>query len=198
MHLGDISGVVLAGGRGSRLGGDDKGLVAVAERPMIGYVIDRFAPQVGTLLINANRNTMRYREFGYPVIEDTVAGFAGPLAGIASALKHCATKYLATVPCDSPFLPRDLVSRLAAALETTEATISVATSGTHRQPVFALISTRLQSSLIDYLSGGDRKIWTWFQQQDLVEVDFGPDESPFANINSRDDLAAAAARLRAP
>jgi molybdopterin-guanine dinucleotide biosynthesis protein A len=196
MHRGDISGVILAGGRGSRLDGDDKGLVDVADRPMISYVIERFVPQVSSLFINANRNTARYREFGYPVVADTVDGFAGPLAGIAAVLALCKAEYLATAPCDSPFLPEDLVPRLAAALETANAEIGVATSGGRPQPVFALISSGLADSLSEYLSDGGRKILTWYRQRRLVAVDFGPDESPFANINAPGDLATAAGRLR--
>lgn len=193
---GDIAGVILAGGRGSRLGGGDKGLVDVAGRPMISHVIDRFAPQVSTLSINANRNAARYLEFGYAVVADTLGNFAGPLAGIAAALQHCACTYLAIAPCDSPFLPSDLVVRLATALENAPTGISVAMSGTRLQPVFALISTTLLVSLTDYLAGGSRKISPWYRQQNMVEVDFGVDESPFANINSPDDLAAASAKLR--
>lgn len=195
MHHGDISGVILAGGRGSRLDGDDKGLVNIADRPMISYVIERFAPQVSSLFINANRNNSRYCEFGYPVVEDTVGDFAGPLAGIGAVLARCETDYLAAAPCDSPFLPKDLVLRLAEALDTARAEISVATSGGRPQPVFVLMSSKLGNSLTEYLASGGRKIFTWYRQQNWVAVDFGADDSPFANINSPQDLTAAAARL---
>lgn len=194
----DIAGVILAGGHGSRLGGEDKGLVEVAERPMIDYVVDRFAPQVNQLFINANRNIDRYRELGYPVICDTVEDFAGPLAGIAVVLNRCGSPYLAISPCDSPFLPTDLVARLAKPLSNSHATVSVAVGGGRPQPVFAIISAQLQHSLNDYLAGGGRKIMSWYRQQDLVEVDFGSDTSPFANINAPDELAAAALRLTNP
>lgn len=198
MNSVDISGVILAGGHGSRLGGDDKGLVEVADRPMIDYVIQRFAPQVSTLFINANRNITRYREMGFPVVSDTVEDFAGPLAGIATVLNLCKTPYLATSPCDSPFLPTDLVARLARSLEDAEATVSLAIGGGRPQPVFAIISTQLKHSLNDYLANGGRKIMSWYRQQEYVEVDFGSDGSPFANINSPDDLAQAVQRLATP
>jgi len=194
-HPRDITGVVLAGGLGSRLDGNDKGLVAVANRPMISYVIERFAPQVNSLLISANRNASRYREFGYPVIEDALADYPGPLAGIAAALGRCETRFLATAPCDSPFLPTDLVSRLTAALDTSEADISVAFSGDRPQPVFSLISTQLLDSLTGYLINVGRKISLWYRQENFVELDFGADVSAFSNINSPTDLAAAEARL---
>jgi len=162
---------------------------------MISHVIERFAPQVNTLFINANRNLSRYRELGYPVIKDRDADFAGPLAGIAAALNCCETPYLAIAPCDSPFLPKDLVERLATDLVDSTATISVAIAGGRPQPVFALISTQLQQSLNDYLADGGRKIMTWYRQQAVIEVDFGSDESQFTNINSPEDLAEAAQRL---
>jgi molybdopterin-guanine dinucleotide biosynthesis protein A len=198
MKLADISGVILAGGHGSRLGGNDKGLVEVAQQDMIDYVIQRFAPQVGPLYINANRNIDRYRAKGYPIINDTVEGFAGPLAGIAAVLDQCDTPYLATSACDSPFLPEDLVARLVTPLVEADATVSVALGGGRPQPVFAIISTQLRHSLNEYLANGERKIMSWFRQQDLVEVDFGADSSPFANINSPDDLLAATNRLTKP
>ncbi|MFP6681566.1 MAG: molybdenum cofactor guanylyltransferase, partial [Gammaproteobacteria bacterium] len=136
-----------------------------------------------------------YRELGFPVITDQVTDFAGPLAGIAAALSSCKTSYLAIAPCDSPFLPTDLVARLASPLQASQAEVSVAINGGRPQPVFAVIATRLYESLYDYLTNGERKIMTWYRQQTIVEVDFGPDDSPFANINSPDDLAVAAKQL---
>ena len=195
MKIVDIAGVILAGGHGSRLGGEDKGLVEVGERPMIAYVVDRFAPQVNHLFINANRNIGRYSELGYPVVSDRVQDFAGPLAGIAAVLDRCTSPFLAISPCDSPFLPMDLVARLLEPLLDSDATVSVAIGGGRPQPVFAIISAHLKQSLNEYMAGGDRKIMGWYRQQDLVEVDFGADASPFANINSPDELAAAAERI---
>ncbi len=191
----DITGVILTGGRGSRLGGKDKGLVEVAERPLIQHVIDRFKPQVNDLFINANRNISRYRALGYPVIPDVIEGFAGPLAGIAAVLESCNSPYMAICPCDSPFLPLDLVAKLASPVVHSEATVSVVIGGGRPQPVFALISRQLQDSLKDYLASGGRKIMSWYRQQKLVEVDFGRDALPFVNINSPDELADAALGL---
>ncbi|HCU90008.1 MAG TPA: molybdenum cofactor guanylyltransferase MobA [Gammaproteobacteria bacterium] len=191
----DITGVILTGGRGSRLGGRDKGLVEVADRPLIKHVIERFRPQVNDLFINANRNISRYRTLGYPVISDVIEGFAGPLAGIAVALEHCNSPYMAICPCDSPFLPLDLVAKLASPVMHSETTVSVVIGDGRPQPVFALIPRKLQDSLKDYLASGGRKIMSWYRQQKLVEVDFGPDPLPFANINSAEELAHAALGL---
>ena len=195
MYSTNISGVILAGGHGSRLGGEDKGLIDVNGRPMISYCIERFAPQVSTLFINVNRNLTAYRELGFPVITDQIADFAGPLAGIAAALSSCKTSYLATAPCDSPFLPTDLVERLASPLQDSQAAVSVAINSGRPQPVFAVIATQLYESLYDYLTSGGRKIMTWYRQQAIVEVNFGSDDLPFANINSPDDLVAATKQL---
>ena len=189
-----ISGVVLAGGLGSRLGGEDKGLVEVGQVPMIKLVLERFAPQVNSIVINANRNLVRYGEFGYPVITDENNDFEGPLAGIAAALGWCSSPYLATVPCDTPFLPRDFVTRLFSALRDSEAQIAVAVGGDRPQPAFTVISITLKPALINFLAQGGRKISTWYRQQSYVEVNFGPDVAPFANVNTEDDLAVAVQR----
>ena len=138
-----VAGVILAGGQGSRLQGADKGLVELAGRAMIAHVIERFAPQVGSLMISANRNVAAYERFGYPVIGDNLAGFAGPLAGIAAAMEATDARFLAVVPCDSPFLPTDLIPRLAVAVESPDGAIAVARAAGRLHPVFALIATRL-------------------------------------------------------
>ena len=191
MQVNDISGVILAGGLGSRLGGEDKGLVEVAGLSMVAHVLRRFRPQVGALVINANRNLARYREFGFPVITDSNSNFAGPLAGMSAALDQCSTRYLATSPCDAPFLPTDLVARLAEALEDSKADIAIALGAGRPQPAFTLMSTSIHTSLTKFLDDGGRKISYWYRQQAYVEVDFGIDSTPFANINLPEDLAAA-------
>ena len=189
-----ISGVVLAGGLGSRLGGEDKGLVEVGQQPMIKLVLERFAPQVHSIVINANRNLARYAEFGHPVITDENNDFEGPLAGIAAALGACSDPYLATVPCDTPFLPRDFVSVLFDAITGSDAQIAVAVGGDRPQPAFTVISVSLKPALTKFLADGGRKISTWYRQQPYVEVDFGPNAAPFANVNTADDLAVAVRR----
>ena len=113
----DVTGIVLAGGMGRRMGGVDKGLVELEGRPLVAHVLARLAPQVGALLINANQNRERYAAFGHPVVPDEVGGFAGPLAGLHAGMTHAATPYVATVPCDSPFLPPDLVLEVSRALD---------------------------------------------------------------------------------
>ncbi len=191
----DITAVVLAGGMGRRMGGQDKGLTPLAGRPLIVQVLERLQPQVGQILINANRNPEVYADFGYPVIADTISGYAGPLAGMLSAMKVCQTPYLLTVPCDSPFIPATLASRLAATLQAEQAKISVAHDGRRLQPVFALMHTSLRDSLQAFLAGGERKIDAWYAGQRMAVADFSALPDTFINLNTPDDLQQAAARL---
>ena len=138
-----VTGIVLAGGQGSRMGGVDKGLQPFRGRPMVAHAIERLEPQVDELLINANRNTDDYGRFGHRVIADEIAGFAGPLAGFERGLTHAAGALVATVPCDSPFLPRDLVARLHAALEGAKAELAVVEVPFDDEPdAFRNINTR--------------------------------------------------------
>jgi molybdopterin-guanine dinucleotide biosynthesis protein A len=182
-----VTGLVLAGGMGRRMDSRDKGLVLFRGQPMVAHVVSRLAPQVGPLIINANRNTADYAAMGYPVIGDQVGGFAGPLAGLQAGMAACTTELVVTAPCDSPFLPLDLVARLLAALENEIAELAVARSGGFAQPVFALYSVSLLPSLTAFLESGGRKIDTWYAQHCMCEVEFG-DESAFANINTLDEL----------
>jgi molybdenum cofactor guanylyltransferase len=185
----NITGLVLAGGLGRRMGGVDKGLQALNGKPMVAWVLQRLEPQVGSLLINANQNPERYGAFGYPVIADRIGGFAGPLAGLHAGLAACATELLVSVPCDSPFLPADLVARLYDGLEKVGADLAVARSGGQLQPVFALMRRRVRDSLETFLNGGGRKIDAWFAALPVATVDFS-DLAAFANINTREELAA--------
>ncbi|OWW21329.1 molybdenum cofactor guanylyltransferase MobA [Noviherbaspirillum denitrificans] len=185
-----ITGLVLAGGRGSRMGGVDKGLQTFRGGPMVLQVIMRLAPQVGPLLINANQNIGPYEGFGYPVWPDQLGGFEGPLAGLQTGLSHCETAYLVTAPCDSPFLPEDLVANLADALDAADAEIAVAVTEEDERrthPVFALMKTTVLASLDAYLQGGGRKIETWYRSLRFVEVPFA-DADAFRNINTVDEL----------
>src|SRR5690606_31763335 len=154
-------------------------------------LIRRLAPQVGTLMISANQNLDAYRAFGAPVWPDDLGGFEGPLAGMQAAMARCNTPYVATVPCDSPFLPTDLVARLGAALVEADADLAVAVTGPEdarqRQPVFSLLKTELLPSLTTYLQEGGRKIDAWHRSQRMVEVPFA-DEAEFRNINTREEL----------
>ena len=182
-----ITGLVLAGGMGRRMDSRDKGLVAFRGRPMVAHVIERLLPQVSTLIINANRNLDQYGAFGYPVLSDQVGGFAGPLAGLHAGLIACKSPLIVTAPCDSPFLPTDLVARLHAALEENIAELAVAKTGDQAHPVFTLCSTTLLPSLTAFLESGGRKIDAWYSAHRVVEVQFD-DEVAFANINTIDEL----------
>ena len=184
-----VTGLVLAGGMGRRMDSRDKGLVVFRGKPMVAQVIERFLPQVGSLLINANRSLAEYGAFGFPVVSDEVSGFAGPLAGLHAGLKQCATPFIVTVPCDSPFLPLELVARLFTALQESAAELAVAKTGDQAQPVFALYSATLLPSLTQFLESGGRKIDAWYSTHRVVEVPF-TDETAFANINTIAELQA--------
>jgi molybdopterin-guanine dinucleotide biosynthesis protein A len=185
----EVTGLVLAGGQGSRMGGVDKGLQPFAGRPMVAHVIERFAPQVGELLVNANRNVDAYAAFGYRVISDEIEGFAGPLAGFERGLAHASGDLVATVPCDSPFLPRDLVARLRAAMDDGRADLAVAKTGEQAHPVFCLMKRGVHASLREFLASGQRKIDRWYASLAVVEVAFDDEASAFLNINTREELA---------
>lgn len=186
-----ITGLILAGGRGSRMGGVDKGLQMFRGAPMALHVMMRLAPQVGTMMINANQNLAAYESFGVPVWPDDIAGFAGPLAGLQTGLSRCETDYIVTAPCDSPFLPQDLVPRLADALTTRKAELAVAVTGSSENlqphPVFCLARTSLLPHLTAFLMQGGRKIDAWYAELKVAEVHF-PDENAFRNINTLAEL----------
>lgn len=186
-----VTGLILAGGRGSRMGHVDKGLQLFRGAPMAMHVMLRLAPQVGPLLINANRNIGPYEGFGVPVWPDQIPDFAGPLAGLQTGLTHCETPYLVTAPCDSPFLPTDLVARLFAALDDAGAELAVAVTGTgderRSHPVFCLMQSSLLAHLTAFLQDGGRKIDAWYASLKVVEVPFA-DESAFRNINTVEEL----------
>jgi molybdopterin-guanine dinucleotide biosynthesis protein A len=191
IQTGQITGLILAGGRGSRMGTVDKGLQNFRGEPMVQTVLQRLAPQVVQVMINANQNLERYAVFGLPVWPDEKTGFAGPLAGLHAGLCHCDTEYLLSVPCDSPFLPSDLAMRLATALQTEGANLAFAATGkasslqTH--PVFCLLKTALLPQLAAYLDSGGRKVEDWFKSVNSCAVGFD-DEAAFANINTLDEL----------
>ena len=189
-----ITGVVLAGGQGRRMGGVDKGLVELDGRPLVAWVLERLAPQVGSMLINANQNAERYAAFGHPVVSDAVGGFAGPLAGLHAALAAARTAWVATAPCDSPFLPRDLVARLAAAAAASNATLAVARTFDQPHPVFALVRVDVAPHLAAFLAAGGRKIDAWYATLAVAEVPFDDEAAAFRNINTAAELAAAHAR----
>lgn len=186
----NITGLILAGGRGSRMGGIDKGLALLDGRPMVNHVLDRLAPQVGTILISANRSTDEYARLGHPVIADRLEGFAGPLAGLEAGLAACATPYLATAPCDSPFLPPDLVPRLAEALCEERASVAIACTGDQLHPVFALMHRFTLPDLQAFTRAGGRKMELWLRRLKWVACPFDHAPTAFANINTPDELRA--------
>lgn len=197
----DITGLVLAGGQGTRMGGTDKGLQLLGGMPLALHALRRLQPQVGNVLINANRNRATYEVFGVPVCEDTVPGFAGPLAGFLAGLAQCRTPWLLTVPCDTPLFPTDLAIRLASAAADQDADIALplapggddarADAPLRPQPVFCLLRASLHDSLARYIAGGGRKVGAWAAQHRCARVPFnqpGDDARAFFNANTLDEL----------
>ncbi|MGH8120262.1 MAG: molybdenum cofactor guanylyltransferase MobA [Gammaproteobacteria bacterium] len=191
-----FTGIILAGGEASRMGGQDKGLIPLNGRPLIEYVLEVFTPQVGQIIINANRNQSAYACYGHPVIKDEFDGYCGPLAGMASCLRSMTTPVMVTAPCDSPFVPGDLVARLYHRLEQENAEISVVHNGVRLQPVFTMMRNTVLDSLLSFLNGGERKIDKWFELHKVAVADFSGQPDMFLNINTRDELEMVEARLR--
>jgi molybdenum cofactor guanylyltransferase len=185
----EVTGVILAGGQGSRMGGVDKGLQPFRGKPMVAHVIERLAPQVAEILINANRNAQAYGAFGYRIVADEIGGFAGPLAGFERGLAHASRELVVTVPCDSPFLPADLVPRLHGALQAAGAQLAVAKTGEQAHPVFSLMRRDVHASLRAFLASGQRKIDKWYAALEVVEVPFDDEADAFLNINTREELS---------
>ena len=183
-----ITGVILAGGLGRRMGGVDKGLQLLQDKPMVQWALERFAPQVDEVLINANQNSEQYSTFGYPVVPDQIPDFAGPLAGLHAALSRATHPLVATVPCDSPFLPADLVSRLQAALDADGADLGVARTFDQAHPVFCLCRREVLPHLTAFLESGGRKVDRWYATLKVIEVAFDDEAAAFSNINTRDEL----------
>jgi molybdopterin-guanine dinucleotide biosynthesis protein A len=182
----NVSGIVLAGGLGRRMGGVDKGLLLLHGEPMVQHVIARLAPQVAEIVINANQNLERYQGFGHRVISDRIGGFAGPLAGLHAGLAAISNPLAVTVPCDSPFLPADLVMRLKDHLGAND--LAVAKTGEQPHPVFALVKRSVAANLEAFLAGGGRKIDAWYASLKVVEVAFDDEADAFRNINTREEL----------
>lgn len=188
---GQITGLIVCGGRGTRMGGADKGLQSFMDMPLALHALMRLAPQVGEVMINANRNLAAYESFGVPVWPDPIADYQGPLAGWLAGIERCETPYMAVVPCDSPHFPGDLVQQLADALVREDADIAIA--ATHEdgrvqaQPVFCLLKTSLLESLLQYLNAGERKIDRWTARHRCVQVVF-EDLQAFANANTLEEL----------
>jgi molybdopterin-guanine dinucleotide biosynthesis protein A len=183
-----ITGVILAGGQGRRMGSVDQGLKPLRGKPMAQWVLERFAPQVDEVLINANQNLDTYAQFGCQVVPDEIGGFAGPLAGLHRGLSAATHDLIATVPCDSPFLPLDLIARLYAALEDKQADLAVARTGDQPHPVFCLCRKSVLPGLTAFLESGGRKIDAWYAALQVAEVLFDDEADAFLNINTLKDL----------
>jgi len=186
--LSSVTGLILAGGKGSRMGGVDKGLQAFRGRRLVDHVYERFAPQVGGVIINANQNHEEYKTFGVRVVSDAIGGYAGPLAGLHAGLSISKRPFLASVPCDSPFLPADLIERLYQRIDETGAELAVAKTGEQPHPVFSLVRRGVLDHLADFLKGGGRKIDAWYATLNVVEVAFDDEPEAFSNINTREEL----------
>ena len=203
-----ITGLVLAGGRGARMGGLDKGLQPFRGLPLAQHALQRLQPQVGALLLNANRNLAAYAAFGVPVWPDAQADYPGPLAGFLAGLAHCATPWLLTVPCDTPLFPGDLAARLAEAAAREGSDIAMAAGPEpdaegqpvlRPQPVFCLLRATLRESLADHVTAGGSKVRAWAQQQRCTVVPFDrPHDAPdaFANANTLAELQALQSPIR--
>jgi molybdopterin-guanine dinucleotide biosynthesis protein A len=191
IEFADITGLVLAGGRGSRMGGVDKGLQDHLGVPLALHALRRLTPQVGKVMINANRNLASYASMGVPVWPDEVPDYAGPLAGMLAGLTHCETAYLATVPCDTPNFPLDLVERLVNGLVDIDGEMAMAFTReggeARRQPVFSLMKTSLRNRLAAFVGSGQGNVGLWASQQRCAQVVF-EDGSAFFNANTLADL----------
>ena len=187
-----ISAVILAGGAARRMGGQDKGLLDLCGRPLVAHVIERMRPQCANLLINCNRNETAYAHFGCPLISDSLAGGLGPLAGLLSAMEHCTTPLVLSIPCDTPFLPFDLAARMAAHMQQNDADVCTVSDGDRLHPVILLARTQLKQTLREQLLAGERKVHHWFYQQRHSVADFSDQPAAFANINTPQQLEDAA------
>lgn len=188
-----VTGLILAGGAGRRMGGADKGLLEIAGRPLVAWVLAALAPQTGRLLISANRNLARYATFGVPVVEDRCGGFQGPLAGIAAALDTIETGWLLVSPCDTPLLPRDLAARLSSALVEQRAVVAIGADTKRSHPLHALIPRHLAGDLAEYLDRGGRSVLGWVERHRPAVAGFADDV--FCNINRPEDRTRIAVRL---
>jgi len=186
--ISSVTGLILAGGKGSRMGGVDKGLQPLRGRRLVDHVYERLAPQVGGIIINANQNHEEYKTFGVRVVSDAIGGYAGPLAGLHAGLSVSKRPFLASVPCDSPFLPADLVERLYRRLDESGTELAVAKTGDQPHPVFSLMRRGVLDHLGDFLKNGGRKIDAWYATLNVVEVGFDDEPEAFSNINTREEL----------
>lgn len=184
----EITAVVLAGGRGERMGGMDKGMLILHDKPLVQHVIDAIEPHVQEVMINANRHMDYYRGLGYPVVEDMFPGFAGPLAGIASSMRHVRTPWMLVAPCDVPGIPADFVQRLVEASDRSGSGIAVAHDGKRLQSAHLLLPVCCMAEIDSWIVSGRRSIKEWLQAHEIGLADFSDNPAAFININTPDDL----------
>lgn len=194
----DITAVILAGGKARRMGGEDKGLIELGGRSLIEYIIAALRPQVDSIIINANRHHDAYAGYGLPVVADMLSDYLGPLVGMASGMQATDRPWIVTVPCDSPFIPADLVATLSSTLARQQADICVAHDGERMQPVFAMLRCDLLPDLLGYLEDGGRKIDLWYATHRLAIADFSGSADTFLNLNSPEDRQLLEDRLVSP
>lgn len=192
-RLNQTSAVILAGGLARRMAGADKGLQLLAGEPLIAHVLTRLREQVGPIFINANRNQADYATFSYPVIGDVFPGFIGPLAGLHAALRVCQTPYLASLPCDSPYFPENLIAQLHNALSESTAPLAVVRQAGRVHPVFCLCRRSVLPALEHYLARGERRFMTWLEESGCAYADFPASAEDFSNFNTLAALHSAAA-----
>jgi len=183
----EITAVILAGGQASRMDGKDKGLIVFRELPLITHVVNVVESKVSQILISANRNFEEYANFG-KVISDDLEGFQGPLAGISKALKVCSTPYLLVLPCDSPLIDEALIDSLIEKMKVSKVDICVAHDGSIMHATFALMQTKLEKSLEEFLEEGGRKMALWYRQQSLERIDVSSHLEVLTNINRPEDF----------
>ncbi len=183
-----VTGLLLAGGRARRMGGNDKGLLPLNGRPLAAWGLERLAPQVDELLISANRNQAQYEKLGASVISDSIDGFVGPLAGFVAGLQQARNQWVVTAPCDSPFLAEDYVERMIATMSKQSVDAVVAHDGNRLQPVFILINCRLREGLFQFLESDQRKIDLWLDQTNWCMTDFSDCPDMFLNANTPEEL----------
>ncbi len=184
----NVSAVILAGGRATRMGGQDKGLIEIAGQPLVARISEQLEYQVGQILINANRNLERYKKCGFKVIIDSLDNFQGPLAGMLTALQCIDNDWLIVVPCDGPYIASDYCDRMISAASEQSVQLAVATDGERLQPVYALLHRELISSLTTFIKNGGRKIDRWYAQHPFARVDFSDSVQMFTNVNTPEQL----------
>ena len=185
-----VTAILLAGGEGRRMGGQDKGLISLRGKPLAEWVLSRIQPQVAEILISANRNIEEYAALGHPVVRDKTEGYVGPLAGIARGLLDAQTELVLSIPCDTPFLPDDLVARLYAALANGDHDLAVPLAAGRTQNAICLMRRSVGASLAQFLAQGGRKVMDWQAGHKLAVADFSDEAAFFVNINNPEQLAA--------